>query len=123
MPSAHEIQKTVCRRCYAVLDVGDNYCRRCGAPTSPSVAAASPRAAYGGRPKWSETRGGILVSLFALLGPLALPMLWRSRQFSRPWKIVLTALVVAITVVVVWLLWYVIHKALEPLGQLRELGF
>ena len=33
------IEKIVCRRCFALLEVEDNYCRRCGTPT-PRVQAA-----------------------------------------------------------------------------------
>ena len=63
----------------------------------------------------------MLVALFALLGPLALPMLWRSRRFTTAWKIILTVLVAAVTVLVVWLLWYALYTLLEPLRNLDEL--
>jgi hypothetical protein len=43
------------------------------------------------RPVW------VLVLLFLVLGPLALPYLWRSPSFSRRLKVVLTVLVVAYT--------------------------
>jgi hypothetical protein len=43
------------------------------------------------RPVW------VLVLLFVVLGPLALPFLWRSPRFSRPLKVVLTLLVLAYT--------------------------
>ena len=43
------------------------------------------------RPVW------VLVLLFLVLGPLALPYLWRSPGFSRRLKVVLTVLVIAYT--------------------------
>ena len=43
------------------------------------------------RPVW------VLVLLFLVLGPLALPYLWRSPSFSRRLKFVLTVLVIAYT--------------------------
>jgi len=43
------------------------------------------------RPVW------VLVLLFLVLGPLALPFLWRSPRFSRPLKVVLTVLALAYT--------------------------
>ncbi len=58
--------------------------------------------------------------LFLTLGPLALPMLWRSRQFSRLWKIVLTAIVVVITLLIVAFLWEVVPQWLAEVRQLRE---
>ena len=39
----------------------------------------------------------VLVLLFLVLGPLALPYLWRSPSFSRRLKVVLTVLVIAYT--------------------------
>ncbi|MBN2022838.1 MAG: hypothetical protein JW809_08575 [Pirellulales bacterium] len=45
-----------------------------------------------------EPRWMVLLMLFVLMGPLALPMLWHSPHFTRPWKIVLTVLVCLIAV-------------------------
>jgi hypothetical protein len=39
----------------------------------------------------------VLVLLFLVLGPLGLPLLWRSPRFSRGWKIFLTAVMVVYT--------------------------
>jgi len=135
-PDPAAIEKIVCPRCCAVLDAADNYCRRCGAPTAANVAPAAssrqtnlspPRAIFapgGTQGALSESRWAVLLMLFAVLGPLAIPMLWRSSRFSRTWKAVLTVLVLALTVLLVWLLWYVVAMTLEPLGELKELkGF
>ena len=48
-------------------------------------------------PKWYYRRVGVLVLLFMVLGPLALPYLWKSPGFSRRLKVVLTVLVIAYT--------------------------
>jgi hypothetical protein len=139
MTDPPEIEKIVCHHCSAVLDVGDNFCRHCGAPLGdeqqssaaprggvyprmrypPTAGAQSDRSDHPA--KWSESRWMVLAALFALLGPLALPMLWRSPRFPTVWKIILTVLLVAVTVLVVWILWYVFHKLLEPLRNLGEL--
>jgi hypothetical protein len=55
-----------------------------------SREASTPLAWYY-RPVW------VLVLLFVVLGPLALPFLWRSPRFSSPLKVVLTLLVLAYT--------------------------
>jgi hypothetical protein len=114
--SSCEIEKIVCYRCHALLDLGDNFCRRCGVPTtqapSPSQPAVSPQPL-----RFGESRVVILVMLFVVLGPLALPMLWRSRCFSLAWKIILTVLVVGATLAVFWLLWYTVHAILTPLQR------
>jgi len=54
-----------------------------------------PRLPWYQRPVW------VLVLLFVVLGPLALPQLWKSPAFSRGAKIVLTVLVVAYTALLV----------------------
>ena len=129
MTAAADIQRIVCHQCYAVLDVGDHFCRHCGAATDgsgkPPVGSAVvvPEKPPDG-PRWSENRWVVLAMLLLVLGPLGLPMLWRSRQFSLFWKAVLTTLMLGMTLAVVGLIWYVLHKALEPLTELRSLqGF
>lgn len=127
--TAEEIEKTVCPHCSGVLDVGDGICRDCGAgtgrppseasPQSPAVAAQPVFDRPRPRPDMAERPGMVLVLLFLVLGPLALPVLWRSSKFSPAWKIALTILVVIQTVIVVWLLWYVIYLFIE---SLREYG-
>jgi ribosomal protein L40E len=124
MTAPREIEKVLCPRCQAELDAGDRFCRHCGAPQGDAAGdpAASDTAAPGRPARQPESRGTLLLALFALVGPVALPALWRSPRFSRPWKIVLTVLVSIQTVLVVWLAWYVLHRFLfEPLQRLREL--
>lgn len=124
MASALDIEKIVCRRCYAVLDAGDNFCRHCGASTGAEsavvVAEALPDWSAGGR-KWSQNRWVVLAMLFLVLGPLGLPMLWRSREFSPTWKAVVTTLILAVTAAVAVMIWLVAQKTLQPLMQLRDI--
>ncbi len=60
--------------------------------------------------------------LFLVLGPLAIPMLWRSRRFSVVWKSVLTALVLVLTVVLLWQIWATMKLILSPLDQLEKIN-
>ena len=48
-------------------------------------------------PSWYYRPWAVVVLLFVVLGPLALPLLWRSASFTRGWKIVLTLATVALT--------------------------
>ena len=50
---------------------------------------------------WYYRRWGVLLLLFVVLGPLGLPLLWKSPGFTRGWKIVLTALMVVYTLMIV----------------------
>jgi hypothetical protein len=112
--SVSEIEKIVCHRCHAVLDLGDNYCRHCGAPTSASIPPPAG-------PRLGESRLLILIMLFAVLGPLALPMLWRCRCFSRTWKTILTLLVLGATLAVFGLLWYSVQSVFATLTKSMEI--
>jgi len=50
--------------------------------------------------KWYLTAPGVLVLLFFVLGPLALPLLYKSPKFSLLAKILLTVVVLGVTLVV-----------------------
>jgi hypothetical protein len=120
------IETTVCHECYAVLDAGDNYCRRCGANltglSDDGRAAVRPvMASVVERPKFSESPWVVLPMLFLVFGPLALPLLWRSRRFTRLWKIVLTVIMAVVTVYLIWSIWYVLNQSLAPLRELEKL--
>jgi hypothetical protein len=108
------------------LEVEDNYCRRCGTPTPRVQAAwAAESPATPGPPKSSggkllEGRITVLTMLFAVMGPLALPLLWRSSRFSLAWKVVLTLLVLLLTGIVIGLFSYVVEMTLAPLKELQQ---
>jgi hypothetical protein len=123
------IKKIVCHGCHAVLDATDNYCRRCGEPTVilAERGGAKPRMAPqafdpADRPPGRlESPWVVLPMLFLVFGPLALPLLWRSRQFTLLWKNVLTAIMVVLTVFLLWSVWFSLQQALEPLRELEKI--
>lgn len=51
--------------------------------------------------KWFYDRWFVLAMLFLLLGPAALPLLWKSPKFSTPWKIILTVVVLILTLALI----------------------
>ncbi|MEI8374249.1 MAG: hypothetical protein WCJ35_15610 [Planctomycetota bacterium] len=124
------VTQTVCRQCFELLDIGDNFCRYCGGMTEvgtamvkisrlpPPVSLENPTKPL----SWTESPVVVLLGLFFLLGPLALPMLWRSRRFTRIWKIGLTFAVLLVTVAAFWYSAEVLMKAFEPLQELRRSG-
>jgi ribosomal protein L40E len=123
------IEKIVCRRCFALLEVEDNYCRRCGTPTARVQAAWAAESGKADSPPLPEpkSRGklldgriSVLTMLFAVLGPLALPLLWQSPRFSLAWKVVLTLAVLLLTGIVVGLFCYVVQMTLAPLKELQQ---
>lgn len=51
--------------------------------------------------KWYQRPIVIILLLFFVLGPFALPLLFRSPAFTLKWKLILTTLVVVYTVYLV----------------------
>lgn len=118
--------KTVCLRCRGVLDAEDNYCRRCGTASGvlDSRSAAFPAGVESGPAtplRFWESRWIVLTLLFVVLGPFAIPLLWRSRRFTLLWKNIVTVLAVLQTVLVLWMLWVIMQQLVGPLRELEEL--
>ncbi len=128
------VTRTACRQCFELLDVGDNFCRYCGAMTEagvamvkigklPSPASLQPREKP---PSWAENPVVVLLALFAVLGPFALPMLWRSRRFTRGWKIGLSVAVLLVTIAIcryIWYIWQAVGTQIKALKQaLQQAG-
>ena len=70
--------------------------------------------------RWYARPWVILVLLFVVLGPFALPLLWRSPSFSRPMKLVLTVLTVAYTVQLVVLSLHTVETAMRNVDELLQ---
>jgi hypothetical protein len=126
--------RTACPQCSETLDHSDNFCRYCGAMTAAGAAmarngrlrrpASLPIAAK--LPGWTENPVVVVLGLFVVLGPLALPMLWRSRRFTRGWKIGLTVAVLLETAVFCWYVGEVWQKTVgeynKSLEEYQRLG-
>ena len=130
------VQKAVCYGCYAVLDITDNYCRHCGAATANLTGGPHGGSATASRgvnpavarstqqPSSSESPWVVLPLIFLILGPFGLPLLWRSRRFTLLWKSVITIVIVGLTAMILWGIWFILHQALLPLRELEKLrGF
>jgi ribosomal protein L40E len=126
------IETTICHECCAEIGATDNYCRHCGMTTanlagqwggntSAASRSVNPALSLFVRPKWSESPWIVLPLLFLLLGPFALPLLWRSHRFTPVWKSVLTVAVAGVTLFAIWSVWFSLQQALAPLGELDKL--
>ncbi|MBI2885335.1 MAG: hypothetical protein HYY15_04090 [Candidatus Omnitrophica bacterium] len=81
-----------CPACQAPADAAAAFCSRCGKPLAP---AGSPRA------KWHQSVGFILVMIFFVLGPLALPLIVKNPRLSPRMRWVLVGITLLYTVVVI----------------------
>lgn len=70
--------------------------------------------------RWHNRPWVILLLLFVVLGPLALPLLWRSPRFSRPMKVALTVLTLAYTALLVALGVQTVETTMRNLGELTQ---
>ena len=68
---------------------------------------------------WYYRPWAVVVLLFLVLGPLGLPLLWKSPSFTRGWKIVLTVLMVVYTVMLLDSMVVAVRVAMEHLELTR----
>jgi hypothetical protein len=88
-----------CWSCQRSLASDDRYCRTCGQGQGAFLS-------WQYRPFW------IFVLAFTALGPLALPLVWRTPRFDRATKWVVTVVLIAITAYVGW----------ELVSTIRDVG-
>ena len=92
-----------CPRCRGGIDAQDRYCRHCGRQMASSG--------------WYYGRAFVLSMLFLVVGPLALPLLWRSPRFGIKSKVIITV----VDVVYTMFLLYGLKVAYLSLTGLEEL--
>lgn len=89
--------------CGQAMDPSDRFCRACGRTI--------------GEAPWHHKPLVLVVLLFFVIGPLAIPLLWRSSSFSVPVKLILSLMSIGI------LFWGLYNIANMPLTSLvRVLG-
>lgn len=72
------------------------------------------------RRRLADSRAFVYVMLFVVLGPLGLPFLFASRAFSRRAKVLLTAIVLALTALLVIETVYTFPHLVEAVQLVRE---
>ncbi len=81
---------------------------------SRSFAATEPEEAHG--LAWYHTPLGIALLALFVLGPLALPLVWRSPALGPRGRVVATVLILLYTALLCWQVWLAVQLAL---GQLQ----
>jgi hypothetical protein len=64
---------------------------------------------------WYHTPLGITLLVVFVLGPLALPLLWRSPAFGPRGRALGTALIFLYTVLLCWQVWVAVHLVLDQM--------
>jgi|ETNmetMinimDraft_18_1059904.scaffolds.fasta_scaffold67728_2 hypothetical protein len=78
-----------CRNCHQLVPESEETCPECNLPRDLRVP-------------WYHGFVGICILLFLVLGPIAIPLLWRSPILSKPVKVRLTVATVAYSL---WILY------------------
>lgn len=85
-------------------------------PPPPPVSEAKPT-------PWHQEPVVILVLAFTLLGPFAIPMIWRSPKFTKGAKIALSLLLIALSLaalaILAWVAW-ILFAHLQELADLSQ---
>jgi hypothetical protein len=105
-PGAIPSGPRACWACRRPIDAGDPYCRWCG-----KRQQADDHWYF--RPLW------IVVMTLTVAGPFTLPLVWRSPSLSRKERWALTAFIVAVTLLVLWVGWILLEFMLT---RFEEIG-
>lgn len=70
------------------------------------------------KPSWYYRPWFVLIMLFFVLGPLGLPLVYKSPCFSKPWKIILTIVMIVFTVYLVVTTYELVMLILEKMESL-----
>ncbi len=81
-----------CPRCGLAAPDGAFFCARCG-----GAILERPRGPW-------YLRTSVLVAAFLVVGPFAIPLVWVNPRFSTARKAAITAVMAAVTVLLVWLM-------------------
>ena len=106
-------QAVKCLMCNAPIESTAKFCSHCGVPLGKEAAPTSSV-----KPKWYYNIWLTLFLLFFVLGPLALPMVWKNPRFSQPVKFMLTVLMMLFCFVFIQLLTQLYSTVSYQLEQL-----
>lgn len=96
-----------CRRCRRAIDPEDLYCRYCGYRQQPRLP-------------WLYHPIAIILLAFFILGPFALPLVWRSPYMGTKGKWILSLAIIGITaaaLVCAWKIAAVLYHYSQTLSQ------
>ena len=125
MTKAQSIASIFCHQCHVEAGADDRQCRRCGAELRTAELEA-PAAGLKTPTTWRElidSRWAVLLLLFGVMGPLAIPILLKSRSFSTVSKVVLSVVVTIYIAALVWCAWLAVKSAYDQLQDLDFAGF
>jgi hypothetical protein len=71
--------------------------------------------------KWYLKPASVVLSLFFVLGPFGLPLLYKSPRFSRTLKIILTIVVIIYTSYLIFVSLEIARELYKRMGEFKEI--
>jgi len=103
-----------CPQCKQRLVSGARFCHHCGAELSPELAEKAAN--------WYHDPVFVLLMIFLVLAVFGLPLLWKSPNFKKWHKIVISIITLVYTSALLWLLFYLIFGIFLPYyNELRSM--
>ncbi len=97
-----------CRKCGAAIAASVNYCSNCGTKQNTGEA-------WYYRPVWI-----MLLALF-VLGPFALPLVWKSKRMGRGFKVLMAAMILGYTAYCVYITYKLVAFQMREIDELSGL--
>jgi hypothetical protein len=99
---------TLCAFCHKTIGAEDKYCPHCGKRQGTGDA-------------WYYSVLSVAILAFFVIGPFALPLVWKSSRMGATTKYVLTALILVYTALTAYAFYRVFAIYLEYFEQFAEL--
>jgi hypothetical protein len=119
---AESVEHILCPVCDADLPPALETCPQCGTSTRAGTSVAPPTRR--GTPGPGDSTAGlldrpwvVLCLLFFVMAILGLPLLWKSRAFSAPMKILLSVVVTLYTIALFGAVGLILHMAVTSVRE------
>ena len=100
--------RKLCKGCWRPIEGEHRYCPYCGHRQTHSDA-------WYYHPLW------VTVLALTVLGPFALPLVWKSRRMTVPAKVVLSTIIVAYGIVTIYYAYAIVKHQWSTWNQLDEI--
>lgn len=117
-PEPLAVNELACSRCGKLAPLESAICPECGAAFNPRRESSQEPSLRQSVVEAIDNPWVVVGLLFGVMGPLAIPILWRSRGFRWPMKITLSIAVCVYITLLAWLAWLAVRMAWQQVAPL-----